>query len=332
MKSKKNKIIVFANQKGGVGKSTLCILLADYLAYWKKDVCIIDTDLQQSATLQREQDRLTFGEEEPYSIQSFEVSDPKTMQMLMENALSQDGFVLFDAPGTIKDDGLAPMFIYADYIICPFEYESKSLSSTKTFIQVINRLRQLNPQMNVQIYFVPNKVDARMGTREELELWKQTDEEFAQSGIVAPPVGYRAQMKRVYGQALKAHENGFHGAQPEGCLDRRVFHGYADKAAAMQDMGGPENRCPQCDRLMKAGRWYPQPGRRYMNMSTCPEHGKFLVRIRLSLDPDGALRVSRLIYEGTSEAAQAYEKVAQKPRRQYRRSRKRASAEPEKKA
>ena len=179
MKSKKNKIFVFANQKGGVGKSTLCILLADYLAYWKKDVCIIDTDLQQSATLQ------------------LEVSDPKTMQMLMENAQSQDGFVLFDAPGTIKDDGLAPMFIYADYIICPFEYESKSLSSTRTFIQVINRLQQLNPQMKAQIFFVPNKVDARMGTREELELWKQTDAEFAQSGIVAPPVGYRAQMKRV---------------------------------------------------------------------------------------------------------------------------------------
>ncbi len=103
MKSKKNKIIVFANQKGGVGKSTLCILLADYLAYWKKNVCIIDTDLQQSATLQREQDKQTFGEDEPYSIQSFEVSDPKTMQMLMENALSQEGFVLFDAPGTIKN-------------------------------------------------------------------------------------------------------------------------------------------------------------------------------------------------------------------------------------
>ena len=102
MKSKKNKIIVFANQKGGVGKSTLCILLADYLTYWKKDVCIIDTDLQQSATLQREQDRQTFEEEEPYNIQSFEVSDPKTMQMLMENALSQDGFVLFDAHSSMS--------------------------------------------------------------------------------------------------------------------------------------------------------------------------------------------------------------------------------------
>ena len=30
-----NKIVVFANQKGGVGKSTLCILFANYLA-WKK--------------------------------------------------------------------------------------------------------------------------------------------------------------------------------------------------------------------------------------------------------------------------------------------------------
>lgn len=77
MKSKKNKIIVFANQKGGVGKSTLCILLADYLAYWKKDVCIIDTDLQQSATLQREQDKQTFGEEEPYSIQSLRSATPR---------------------------------------------------------------------------------------------------------------------------------------------------------------------------------------------------------------------------------------------------------------
>ena len=80
--------------------------------YWRKDVCIIDADLQQSATLQREQDKQTFGEKEPYSIQSFEVSDPKTLLMLMENAQSQDGFILFDAPGTIKDDGLAPMFIY----------------------------------------------------------------------------------------------------------------------------------------------------------------------------------------------------------------------------
>ena len=78
-----------------------------------------------------------------------------------------------------------------------YEYEPKSLTSTRTFIQVINRLRLLNPQMKAQIFFVPYKVDARMGTHEEQELWHQMDEEFNKSGIVAPPVGYRAQMKRV---------------------------------------------------------------------------------------------------------------------------------------
>ncbi len=72
-------------------------------------------------------------------------------------------------------------------------YYAKSLTDCR----ILTGDRQLNPQMKAQIYFVPNKVDVRMGTREELELWKQTDEEFGQSGIVAPSVGYRAQMKRV---------------------------------------------------------------------------------------------------------------------------------------
>lgn len=130
---------------------------------------------------------------------------------------------------------------------------------------------------------------------------------------------------REYGEALKKHENGFHGSQPEGCIDRKVYHGYPDKEKVMLDMGGKENRCPNCSRTMRSSRWYPQPGRRYMTMSTCPEHGKYLVRIRLSSDEDGTIRVSRLIYEGTSEAAAAYEKVAQQPRRQHRRSSRKSS-------
>ena len=63
MENKNNVIIVFANQKGGVGKSTLCLLLANYLVYWKKNVCVIDTDLQQSASLQRQIDEQQFGTE-----------------------------------------------------------------------------------------------------------------------------------------------------------------------------------------------------------------------------------------------------------------------------
>lgn len=197
MKHKGNKIIVFANQKGGVGKSTLCILLANYLVYWKKEVCIIDTDLQQSATMQRQIDEAQFGTEAPYAIQSFSIADPATMQQLMENAQEFDGYVLLDAPGNIKDDGLAVMLAYADAIVCPYEYETKSLISTKTFVGVLEQIRSLNPEMTARLFLVPNKVDTRIGTSEEWRNWQEQEAELAEYGIVTPPAGYRIQMRRV---------------------------------------------------------------------------------------------------------------------------------------
>ena len=87
----KNKKIVFANQKGGVGKSTLCILFANYLAWKKQDVCIIDTDLQKTIMMQRKKDKELYPTmEEPYNVQDFDVADPETMQQLMDSA-SQTG-------------------------------------------------------------------------------------------------------------------------------------------------------------------------------------------------------------------------------------------------
>ena len=115
-----------------------------------------------------------------------------------------------------------------------------------------------------------------------------------------------------YAHALKSHENGFHGAELPGCIDRKVFHDFADKRAALCAMTGEENLCPVCGSRMLGSRWFAQPGHRYMDLATCPEHGKFLIRVRLSEQPDGLVRVSRLTYEATSEAAAAYARRAEK--------------------
>ena len=137
-----------------------------------------------------------------------------------------------------------------------------------------------------------------------------------------------------YGQALKSHENGFHGAELPGCIARKVFYDYADKKAAIAAQTGEENECPVCGRRMLGTRWFSQPGHRYMDLSTCPEHGKFLIRIRLSEQPNGLVRVSRLTYEATSEAAEAYARRAEKadpeerPSNRRRRRRRSAAAEP----
>jgi len=136
-----------------------------------------------------------------------------------------------------------------------------------------------------------------------------------------------------YGQALKSHEDGFHGAELPGCIARKVFYDYADKRAALSAMTGEENKCPVCSRQMLGSRWFAQPGHRYMDLATCPEHGKFLIRVRLSQQPDGLTRVSRLTYEATSEAAAAYARRAEKadPPEQYlsRRRRRRHAASQE---
>ncbi len=115
-----------------------------------------------------------------------------------------------------------------------------------------------------------------------------------------------------YDAAVKSHENGFHGAELPGCLARQVYYDFADKRAALSAMAGEENICPLCGSRMLGSRWFAQPGHRYMDLATCPNHGKFLIRVRLSEQPDGLVRVSRLTYEATSEAAEAYARRAEK--------------------
>ena len=137
-----------------------------------------------------------------------------------------------------------------------------------------------------------------------------------------------------YEEAVKSHINGFHGAELPGCISRKVFYDYTDKRAALAAMTGPENLCPTCGRQMHGTRWFAQPGRRYMDLATCPEHGQFLIRVRLSDQPDGTVRVSRLTYEATSEAAEAYARRAEKadpePRPTSGQRRRRRSKLPEK--
>ena len=92
-------------------------------------------------------------------------------------------------------------------------------------------------------------------------------------------------------------------------------------------MATSENKCPICQRQMLGSRWFAQPGHRYMDLAACPDHGKFLIRVRISDREDGTVRVSRLTYEADSQAAEAYARRADKAqpeaprprRRRYRR-------------
>ncbi len=127
-----------------------------------------------------------------------------------------------------------------------------------------------------------------------------------------------------YKSAVSQHENGFHGAELPGCVSRKVYHDMDSKEKALIAMAGQENRCPICEETMTADKWISQQGKRYMAMAHCDTHGRYLVRVRIQDTEEGKVRVTKLLYEGTSEAAEAYEKAAkraQKPMPSNRRRR-----------
>ena len=70
-----NKIIAFANMKGGVGKSSLCIALANYLTMAKIPVVVVDADLQQTIATLREDEKQEYQDTpEPWRILSLDTS------------------------------------------------------------------------------------------------------------------------------------------------------------------------------------------------------------------------------------------------------------------
>jgi chromosome partitioning protein len=61
----RNKIIVFANQKGGAGKTTNCVLFGNTLIEHQHPFVMIDGDPQRSIVKKHEQDHERFPDLEP---------------------------------------------------------------------------------------------------------------------------------------------------------------------------------------------------------------------------------------------------------------------------
>ena len=195
MKHANNKIIVFANQKGGVGKTTLCTMFANYLSKMGKNVLVIDADVQQTISMKRAID-IKNGNEQTYEVRVLKLEDEKEVQEVIKDSLELDGFVLIDAPGNLTQNGLLHIFVNADAIVCPYQYEMTAINSTVTFIKLLQVLKSKVKGMKAQTIFVPNRIDRRTGKADELELWKQTDEGLKSFGKVAPRIASRQDVQR----------------------------------------------------------------------------------------------------------------------------------------
>ena len=179
-------IIIIGNQKGGCGKSTLVLLLANYLTLVKKcKVTVLDTDYQQSVS-QKFQKAKILENVEPYEVLALELETYPVMREVI--AANPKDIALIDLPGKLDDDGLLPVFNSADLVICPFAYDEFSFESTILFSVV---LRKINPE--VRIVYVPNRVKANV----KYETQADVDAQLAKFGSVTQGLPDRIDFQRI---------------------------------------------------------------------------------------------------------------------------------------
>ncbi|MDP9079983.1 MAG: ParA family protein [Bacteroidota bacterium] len=179
-------IILIGNQKGGAGKSTITLLLANYLTQAKKrEVTVIDFDYQQSIAQKYERAKLLENEEH-YTVVAASLEHFPGMKNILCGDENQ--IVLIDLPGKLDDDGLIAVFEAADLVICPFSYDEFSFESTVLFSVV---LRKINSK--VPIIYVPNRVKANV----KYETRNDVDEQLLKLGSVTTPLPDRIDFQRV---------------------------------------------------------------------------------------------------------------------------------------
>ena len=179
-------IIIIGNQKGGAGKSTLTLLLANYLTLNKKcTVTVVDMDYQQSIAQKYEKAKM-LENAEPYQVIAAELEHFPMMQETMVQDRKQ--IVLIDLPGKLDDDGLIPVFRSAGLIICPFAYDEFSFESTILFSVV---LQKVNP--DALIAYVPNRIKANV----KYDTQQEVNDQLANFGQITAPIPDRVDFQRI---------------------------------------------------------------------------------------------------------------------------------------
>ncbi len=178
-------IILFANQKGGVGKSTLSLLFSNYLSLVKNSVVTVyDMDFQRSLYNKAQAAKVV---ENPslYDVEAVELHQFETIWRMSKDC---DQIRIIDLAGKMDDDHLVPVFQKSDLILCPFCYDEYSVSSTIEFSFVIT---QLNPV--AKLIFIPNRVRANV----KYETLESVHAALKQFGIVTQSISERIDFQRI---------------------------------------------------------------------------------------------------------------------------------------
>lgn len=166
------KIWVFANQKGGVGKTTATMLFADALHKKGKRVLVVDTDPQRSAQ-KWESKTLADYPAFPVRVEAVHgLNETEFAQWLAKRAVGLDYFII-DTPPNLHSKELRAALFMADTLIIPFTAHGTSVDALEEVIPLIKAVElERKDSMNIRILL--NKVDLRRASEKTIVLNAQT--------------------------------------------------------------------------------------------------------------------------------------------------------------
>lgn len=209
-----NKIVAFANMKGGVGKSSLCMALANYLTMARMPVVVVDADLQQTIATLREQEKQEYKDApEPWKVLSLDTSysnDKEKRKVIdgIKDTLYKlkkvPATILIDCPGNASDDAVKYIYNAADVIIVPMDFTRITVNTTKTFAEMLNTMKSAK-LTKAEIYFQPNKYDER---RKQLQR-DEVKHMLKSFGYMGTRVNNRADIERISTYTFPSKIRGF---------------------------------------------------------------------------------------------------------------------------
>ena len=139
----KNKIVIFSNIKGGVGKTTLCALFASYLVERGYPVMAIDADLQASLYRHRKREKDVAPEAPiPWNVDLLDTANREQLERIMAKLKEVPGVVLIDCPGNLNDRNLEYIYKSADTAIIPISFDADTVDATGIFVKALKPCRR----------------------------------------------------------------------------------------------------------------------------------------------------------------------------------------------
>ena len=135
----------------------------------------------------------------PYEVWAYEANDKAMITSLMEKLHNDPEIdvVLMDSLGSLKTEGLIPLFVNSDIIIIPFHYDLVTVPSTASFLMFVDRLKKaVGERMKARLFIISNLNDGRIGKRSELVIWDNARDTFSNYGYVTTKIPKRADMER----------------------------------------------------------------------------------------------------------------------------------------